>query len=389
MCGIAVARDAHALVFGANVQRGSRDFAGDTERTKARKDAGVEALLFDDYPIRHWDHYLGPAAAPAVCGDRARGRGADRRAARPRRGRHRLHVRRVGRGHQPGRLVRRRRPAGLRMASPRRTTTSSATTSRAARPPSSRMPTPRTSHPMISPDGRWVAAARFTFATPDEAERMTLVLLDATTGEQRQLAADADRRPDSIVWGPDASTLYFTADDEGNHSRVPRRPPGRHRDAAHRGRRGDATSARRRTARPCSRSSRRTPTRRASCGSMPGPRTRSRTTSRTASTSTGSSRPASSSGSARPPRTGRRSAAGSSARRPRRPRTPRRSSCSCTAGRSARGTCGTGAGTRTSSSSAATRSSSPTPRCRPATASRCSTAAGGSGAARRTPTSWP
>ena len=60
MCGIAVARDAHALVFGANVQRGSRDFAGDTERTKARKDAGVEALLFDDYPIRHWDHYLGP-----------------------------------------------------------------------------------------------------------------------------------------------------------------------------------------------------------------------------------------------------------------------------------------------------------------------------------------
>ena len=71
---------------------------------------------------------------------------------------------------------------------------------------------------MISPDGRWVAAARFTFATPDEAERMTLVLLDATTGEQRQLAAEADRRPDSIVWGPDATTLYFTADDEGNHS---------------------------------------------------------------------------------------------------------------------------------------------------------------------------
>ena len=47
-------------MFGANIQRGARDFAGDAERTKARKDAGVEALLFDDYPIRHWDHYLGP-----------------------------------------------------------------------------------------------------------------------------------------------------------------------------------------------------------------------------------------------------------------------------------------------------------------------------------------
>ena len=60
VCGIAVARSTHALVFGANVQRGTRDFEGDTERTKARKDAGVEALLFEDYPIRHWDHYLGP-----------------------------------------------------------------------------------------------------------------------------------------------------------------------------------------------------------------------------------------------------------------------------------------------------------------------------------------
>src|SRR4051794_5496950 len=60
VCGIAVAREAHALVFGANVQRGARDFEGDGARTKARKDAGVEALLFEDYPIRHWDHYLGP-----------------------------------------------------------------------------------------------------------------------------------------------------------------------------------------------------------------------------------------------------------------------------------------------------------------------------------------
>ena len=67
---------------------------------------------------------------------------------------------------------------------------------------------------------------------------MTLVLLDATTGEQRQLAAEADRRPDSIVWGPDASTLYFTRRRRGQPLRVPRRPARWHGDPAHGGGRG-------------------------------------------------------------------------------------------------------------------------------------------------------
>src|SRR4029450_4270050 len=31
-------------------------------RDKARSDAGVSALLFESYPIRYWDHYLGPRA---------------------------------------------------------------------------------------------------------------------------------------------------------------------------------------------------------------------------------------------------------------------------------------------------------------------------------------
>ncbi len=32
----------------------------DAARAKARKDAGVGALLFEDYPIRYWDHWLAP-----------------------------------------------------------------------------------------------------------------------------------------------------------------------------------------------------------------------------------------------------------------------------------------------------------------------------------------
>jgi dipeptidyl aminopeptidase/acylaminoacyl peptidase len=217
VCGIAVARRAHALVFGANVQRGTRDFAGDTDRTKARKDAGVEALLFDDYPIRHWDHYLGPRLRRLYAATVPEG---EERIDEPRDldeavtgftfdesdadispdGSFVVAVRRVFQGFPEtfDDLVRYDVATG---------DATQLTHADAAY-----------GHPMVSPDGRWIAAVRFTFATPDEAERMTLVLLDAATGEQQQLAAEADRRPDAIVWGPDASTLYFTADDEGHHS---------------------------------------------------------------------------------------------------------------------------------------------------------------------------
>jgi dipeptidyl aminopeptidase/acylaminoacyl peptidase len=217
VCGIAVARDAHALVFGANVQRGSRDFAGDTERSKARKDAGVEALLFDDYPIRHWDHYLGPRVRrlyaatvpegeeridePKDLDDAVTGFTFDESDAdiSPD-GSFDVAVKRVFHGFPEtlDDLVRYDVASGA--ATP-------LTHGDAAY-----------AHPAISPDGRSVAAIRFTYATPDAAEVLTLVLIDAETGEQRQLAGDTDRRPDSIVWGRDGSVLYFTADDEGHHS---------------------------------------------------------------------------------------------------------------------------------------------------------------------------
>jgi dipeptidyl aminopeptidase/acylaminoacyl peptidase len=53
VCGVVSARGSNAILFGANVHGGATDFAGDASRAKARKDAGVEALLFEGYPIRH------------------------------------------------------------------------------------------------------------------------------------------------------------------------------------------------------------------------------------------------------------------------------------------------------------------------------------------------
>src|ERR1019366_3288856 len=59
--GLAVSRGAPVIAFGSGLHVGAATFAEDAERAKARREAGVTALLFeDDYPIRYWDHWLGP-----------------------------------------------------------------------------------------------------------------------------------------------------------------------------------------------------------------------------------------------------------------------------------------------------------------------------------------
>jgi dipeptidyl aminopeptidase/acylaminoacyl peptidase len=217
VCGISTARGAQAVVFGANIQRGSRDFEGDANRTKARKDAGVEAILFDDYPIRHWDHYLGPrlrrlyaATVPA---------GEDRIEA-PR------DLDPAVTGFTFDESDADISPDGSFVVAVRRVfATFPETHDDLVRYDTATGEARDLTHgdaaytaPLIAPDGRSVAAIRLTYATPIEAERVSLILLDADTGAQRTLAADLDRRPDHLVWGHDASVLFFSADDEGRHS---------------------------------------------------------------------------------------------------------------------------------------------------------------------------
>ena len=55
-----VAADADVVVVRAPVHPGTGTFAEDAEREKARTKVGVVARLYEGYPIRFWDHYLGP-----------------------------------------------------------------------------------------------------------------------------------------------------------------------------------------------------------------------------------------------------------------------------------------------------------------------------------------
>jgi dipeptidyl aminopeptidase/acylaminoacyl peptidase len=71
--------------------------------------------------------------------------------------------------------------------------------------------------PVVSPDGRYVVCVKETLPTMEDPGDFTLVVLDLheDAAEGRDLLPDLDRRPAGPAWAPDASAVYFTADDLG------------------------------------------------------------------------------------------------------------------------------------------------------------------------------
>ncbi|MFD2350326.1 hypothetical protein ACFSTC_14770 [Nonomuraea ferruginea] len=54
------------VVFASDVLDGEE--ADEAERRKARKDAGISAILHEGYPVRYWDHDLGPGRTRLFAG---------------------------------------------------------------------------------------------------------------------------------------------------------------------------------------------------------------------------------------------------------------------------------------------------------------------------------
>ncbi len=149
---------------------GAADFAADAERGKARKEAGVGALLFeDDYPIRHWDHWLArgvgassPRRSPTIRRRRSRRRGTSSRTSP----RVTFEETGAGAGSDGAFLVAARHDASALPGIREDLVVFDLATGEA------RVLTPGDAWydaPAVSPDGRAVAAIRTTFGSPDEA----------------------------------------------------------------------------------------------------------------------------------------------------------------------------------------------------------------------------
>ncbi len=69
--------------------------------------------------------------------------------------------------------------------------------------------------PRISPDGTLVAYIRESLSTAEQAPRVWLEVVAATGGQPRALTADWDRWPGQVHWLPDGSGLLVVADDDG------------------------------------------------------------------------------------------------------------------------------------------------------------------------------
>ncbi len=218
--GLVVAKGAPVLVVGSGVLPHAADDEQDEQLRKDRKDAKVAAILHTGYPVRYWDHDLGPdephwfvgtlSAEPEAAGT-----------AGPR-----VAVTDVTPG--AGRALDEQNAA---LSPDGATVVTGWTGSRAAADQRSSLVVIDVATrerrtlvadeaydvfgPSISPDGRWVAFHREFVSTPQRAPHIDLALVPLDGGEVRPLTEGWDRWPDAVEWLPDSSGLLVVADDDG------------------------------------------------------------------------------------------------------------------------------------------------------------------------------
>ncbi|HZB34181.1 MAG TPA: S9 family peptidase [Streptosporangiaceae bacterium] len=217
---VAVAPRAGTVVFASATLPGAAD--DDAERRKARKDAKVSAILHETYPVRYWDHDLGPAevrlfaaAAPDPGGE---GPLPEPRDLTPQPGRaldeESFVVTPDGSTVLTGWAVPEARGArhtelvAIDVATGTRRTL-------LAEPGRADYFAPR-----VSPDGRMAVCIREAHGTTREPPDTTLWLVPLDAGdtgrEARDLLPGFDLWPTRpAAWSPDSRLVYFVADQRG------------------------------------------------------------------------------------------------------------------------------------------------------------------------------
>ncbi|MFI5844024.1 S9 family peptidase [Catenuloplanes sp. NPDC051500] len=206
--GVVVADDG-GIVLGSSLLPSSEGVEADRERRKRRTDAGVTAILHEEYPVRFWDHDLGPARTRLLAleddGDLRdltghAGYALDDDAS--------WDITRDGRtvvaswtvavdggGHRSTVIA-------LDVATGERRTLAS--------DPGHEYDAPR-----ISPDGTRVAIGVSRRTTADDPGDGWLGVVPLAGGPVENLTEGWDRRPHGARWTPDGSMLIVAADDLG------------------------------------------------------------------------------------------------------------------------------------------------------------------------------
>ncbi len=210
---VRVARDSGTVVYASGVHPGAETLEEDERRAKAAAAAGVVAQLIEHYPIRHWDHWLGPreprllSASPPGDGEAGLGPATDLTPV-------------------PGRALDEASfavtPDGSSVvttweaSSPRRPhTLLVALDGQDDRRVLVDHPDVLLREVACSPDGRLALCQRATYGSHEAAPEVTLWLVDLASGEGRDLLPGFEGWPAGAAWAPDGSALYFVADADG------------------------------------------------------------------------------------------------------------------------------------------------------------------------------
>jgi dipeptidyl aminopeptidase/acylaminoacyl peptidase len=216
------ARAADVVVVTSDVLPTARDTEHDDRLRTARKDKKVAAILHSGYPVRYWDHDLGPSE-PHLFTAPVTGEVVAPVAGRPD---PRLELRDLT--PAPGMALRETSSS----LSPDGSTLVTAWNRPAARGALRTVlvavdvasgerrtlvddPDADAGSPVVSPDGAWVAFVRETISTPTSAPRQTLALVPLAGGDWREVTAEWDRWPHGAQWLPDSTGLVVVADDDG------------------------------------------------------------------------------------------------------------------------------------------------------------------------------
>lgn len=216
--GIAASADSGDVAFVAAAHPGQDDDEADAARRKARKDAGVTAILHEAYPVRFWDADLGPAwphvlflgQVPAE-GDPIEPRDLTPDAALTF-GETATQVELSA----DGRWLVRTADVGGPLPTERRSRLELIDVSSGDVRVLAAGDDVSFDSPHFSPDGQQVLCHRSIDSTFERAPSTGLWLVDVATGSGCPLADDLDRWPVESAWSADGSAVYFVADEDGH-----------------------------------------------------------------------------------------------------------------------------------------------------------------------------